>query len=329
MKKFIIIIASAFFLGSAVPVHALAAQLELGGQPVGIQVDTEGVTVAGISPVESKEAPLSPAQEAGIERGDRITTINGQEIDSARQVSQVLEASQGAEVQVNVVRAGQERSFRVSPVLSDDGRWMLGILLREGVSGIGTVTFVDPESGTYGALGHGISDESTGEAIPITGGSICDARIMGIAPGSPGSPGELEGCADPGQLLGSIDKNTSDGIYGHVFESLGGERVELGSIVPGRATIVSTLSGREAEEYTVEINRVTNESGEVRAILTVTDPRLIERTGGIVQGMSGSPVMQNGKLVGAVTHVFVSDPQRGCAIGINDMLRQAGIAPAA
>ncbi len=202
---------------------------------------------------------------------------------------------------------------------------MLGILLRDALSGIGTLTFCDPESGRFGALGHSVNDGGTGLPIPLRGGSITDAQIVSVKPGASGAPGELDGVADLGRVLGSIERNTENGIFGTAFDSLGGRRLEVGVIRAGPASIVSTVEGHEAREYAVEVNRVYRDSGGTHAMLSVTDPELLARTGGIVQGMSGSPIIQEGRLVGAVTHVFVSDAARGYAVSIQDMLRAAGL----
>ena len=202
---------------------------------------------------------------------------------------------------------------------------MLGVLLRDGLSGIGTLTFCDPESGRYGALGHSISDAGTGLRVPIREGSVTDAQIVGVKPGAAGEPGELNGLSDLGTVLGSIDRNTGSGIFGLLYESPAGRRLETGSIAAGPASIVSTVEGREQREYAVEVNRVYRDEEGVHAMLSVTDAELLRQTGGIVQGMSGSPIIQNGRLVGAVTHVFVSNPARGYAVGIQDMLSAAGL----
>ena len=202
---------------------------------------------------------------------------------------------------------------------------MLGILLRDGLSGIGTMTFCDPASGRFGALGHSISDAGTGLRVPVREGSITDAQIVGVKPGAAGDPGELNGLSDLGAVLGQIDRNTGDGIFGFLLKSPEGRRLETGSITAGPASIVSTVEGREQREYAVEVNRVYRDEEGVHAMLSVTDEALLRRTGGIVQGMSGSPIIQNGRLVGAVTHVFVSNPARGYAVSIQDMLKSAGL----
>lgn len=304
---------------------AFAKELMVGGQVVGVQISTRGVIVAGVSEVETKSGICSPAKNAGICQGDLIIKVDGIDINKASQVIEAVEAKSGKAVSLTVQRDGKVLEFTVEPVCSAEGQWMLGMWLRDGVSGIGTLTFLEPESGVYGALGHSVSDSETGKLIPIDQGSITDAQIVSIKPGNAGNPGELNGCADLGKVLGSIRLNTECGIYGQMYSAVGGRRIESGMIAAGPATIISTLSGRDSGEYAVEINRVYNDGNGIHAMLSVVDPTLLEKTGGIVQGMSGSPIIQNGKLVGAVTHVFVSDPTRGYAISIQDMLAAAGI----
>ena len=224
-----------------------------------------------------------------------------------------------------IERENKKMELEVRPACSAEGQWLLGMWLRDGISGIGTITFQDPESGVYGALGHSISDSESGIQLPVGQGNICDAQILSVNPGASGAPGELNGCADLGKVLGSIALNTDCGIFGEGYSSLGTRKLESGQLATGPATIVSTISGRYTGEYAVEVNRVYRDSNGQHAMISVTDPELLEKTGGIVQGMSGSPLIQNGKIVGAVTHVFVSDPSKGYAVSIDDMLKAAGI----
>ena len=181
---------------------------------------------------------------------------------------------------------------------------MLGLWLRDGVAGIGTLTFCDPDTGIYGALGHSVSEQG-GEPLPIASGSICRAEIVGVSRGEAGAPGELNGCSDEGRVLGSIEKNSAAGIFGHAA-GLGGRPVETGLVHTGPASILTTVSGSEQREFAIEITRVFHDSAGCHVTLKVTDPELRELTGGIVQGMSGSPILQEGKLVAAVTHVLVT-----------------------
>ena len=301
---------------------AFAQELIVGGQPVGIQMEIDGVVVAGLGPVETEKGNVTPAEAAGIKEGDLITAVGGREIGSAAEFIEAVSCSGGEETEVTVERGGKSMSFSVRPAQAKDGRYLMGIWLRDSISGIGTLTFLDPETGTYGALGHSVSD-GEGGSLPIREGFIIDAEIVSVVPGASGTPGELNGSANAQNVKGSIEQNTQNGIYGTAFVRLGSRVLETGTVIPGKASIVSTVNGSGEKEFSVDVNRVYRDADGTHIMLTVTDAELLETTGGIVQGMSGSPILQNGKLVGAVTHVFVNQPERGCGIGIQDMLKAA------
>ena len=325
MKKTITTGLWTLLLASLLTVPACAQELIVGGQAVGIQLSTEGVLVAGISEVQTAEGAKSPAAEAGVEAGDFIAAVDGQALPDAPALMDAVAAAGERSLRLTVYREGRELTLPITPALSEEGRPMLGILLRDALSGIGTLTFCDPESGTFGALGHSVNDNGSGRPIPVREGSITDAQIVSVQPGTPGRPGELGGVSDLASALGRIERNTDAGIFGALYDSPDGQRLEIGSITAGPASIVSTVIGREPREYAVEVNRVYRDAEGTHATLSVTDSALLQRTGGIVQGMSGSPILQNGRLVGAVTHVFVSNPTRGYAVSIQDMLQAAGI----
>ena len=325
MKKRIAALGGALLAFALLPCAAWAEELLVGGQAVGIEISADGVLVSGFCRVQTAEGERCPAEEAGFAVGDLIVRMDGAEIHDAEDLIAAVARLGGAECEAEVQRGGKLQRLRVRPALSETKQWLLGLWLRDGVSGIGTITFVDPQSGTFGALGHSVNDESSGRSIPLREGRISAAEIISVSPGVPGAPGELCG-GESAERLGSVEKNTPAGIFGHVAAVPAGRLMQTGQIKVGRACIVSTLSGREAREYAVEIDRVYNDGGQTRALLTVTDGELSALSGGIVQGMSGSPIIQDGSIVGAVTHVFVNDPRRGFAIGIYDMLSAAGIA---
>ena len=293
-------------LTSLLTVPACAQELIVGGQAVGIQLDTEGVLVAGVSEVQTAEGAVSPAAEAGLQAGDLITAVNGRPVADAPALMDAVAAAGEERLVLSVLRGEQPLALSVAPAVSEDGRPMLGILLRDALSGIGTLTFCDPESGRFGALGHSVNDGGTGLTIPLRGGSVTEAQIVSVQPGAPGRPGELGGVSDLGAVLGRIDRNSDAGIFGFLYERLDGRLLEIGSITAGPASIVATVQGSLPREYAVEVNRVYRDAEGTHAMLSVTDSALLARTGGIVQGMSGSPILQNGRLVGAVTHVSVS-----------------------
>ena len=311
MKKALVSTLLCFSLAAALSTVAFAQELTVGGQVVGIQISTDGVIVAGVSPVETSEGSCSPAEEAGLCEGDIITEAQGKPVMTATELIDIVNQAQGAPVELTVQRQEKSLKLSVTPVKAEEEQWRLGMWLRDSVSGIGTLTFSDPATGIYGALGHSISGDSSNEELPISQGKITDAEIVSIEKGAAGSPGELNGCADVGRVLGSVEANDKHGIYGRLYADLAGRRLETGEMCTGPASILCTVAGRQTAEYSVQISRVYNDADGRHAMITVTDPELCALTGGIVQGMSGSPIVQNGKLVGAVTHVFVNDPTRG------------------
>ena len=324
MKKWFLMGLCALFFSPLLTAQAFAQELLVGGQAVGIQISTDGVIVAGFCPVETEEGAVTPAEDAGIKAGDLICGADGQAVSDASELIAALEEA-GEQVELEVRRGTQTLSLPVATAVGEEGRPMLGILLRDGLNGIGTLTFCDPDSGVFGALGHSINDSETGLAVPLREGSVTQAQIVAVHPGTAGTPGELDGVSDLSQVMGSVEQNTEVGIFGHMSAALSSQPVEIGVITAGPASILSTVEGREAQEFQVEINRVYRDTDGTHAMFSVTDPMLLKRTGGIVQGMSGSPILQNGRLVGAVTHVFINDAARGYAVSIQDMLQASGL----
>ena len=312
----------------ALPLRSFAADtLVPMGCAVGIELETDGVMVAGFSEIETASGVRSPAAEAGMKTGDVITAIGDRRTKETQALFSALTALDGSEVAVTARRGGNEMLFRVKPAQNDEGKWQLGLWLREGVSGIGTVTYYDPESHNFGALGHGISDLESGKLLPFDGGTITDASVVDVVKGAPGAPGELCGKPDTEHVLGALEKNTGCGIFGKAGFEDAGTPVPVASpqeVRLGPASILATVNGSGVQEYSVEISRIYRQPDEHRFLmLTVTDPELLAQTGGIVQGMSGSPILQDGKLIGAVTHVLLSDATRGYGIGIREMLEAA------
>ena len=325
MKRTIVTSVIGLLLTAALPVTAFAQELIVGGQAVGIRVRTEGVLVSGTARVETDTGSVCPAEEAGLREGDRILAVDGEELHGAAELIAAVSRAGGESVELSVQRGGERLILPIQPALSSQGQWMLGMWLRDAVTGIGTVTFCDPETGVYGALGHGLTDEELGTQVPLETGTITEAEICGVTPGSAGSPGALNGEFGSGRVLGTVDYSGSRGIYGTAERALGSFTAEVGHVQTGPASILATVDGREVREFAVQITRVYRDGSGEHVMLSVTDGELLGLTGGIVQGMSGSPILQEGKLVGAVTHVFVSDPSRGYGLSIQDMLDAAGI----
>lgn len=297
------------------------------GHVVGIELETGGVMVAGFSEVETEDGTRSPAAEAGILAGDVITQIGKRSTRNAAELLSAISSLDGNPVSVTVRREDREILLKITPARNREGRLQLGLWMRDSVSGIGTVTYYDPESGTFGALGHGINDMDSGKLLPVEGGSITGANVVDVVKGAPGAPGELCGKPDPDTVLGNLGRNTGCGVFGNAHFSWIGKPVPIAEeqeVRLGPATILATVNGDRVEEFQVEISRIYRQPQDHRFLmLTVTDPRLLQQTGGIVQGMSGSPILQDGKLVGAITHVLLSDATRGYGISIREMLDAA------
>ena len=302
------------------------------GRAVGIKMFADGVMVVGLSDIQTDGGAVSPAGTCGLREGDIITHINSTEVSSIEQVREVLQELAGEPMTIRAVRG--EKTFQTTAAAakcSEDGTYKLGAWIRDSMAGIGTMTFYDPTSGVFGALGHGINDVDTALLMPLQSGSIMYAEVADVKKGTSGEPGELHGAFEVTHDLGELYANTSSGIFGVLTEEqLVGDAqpVEVASrreVKTGKATILSNIAGDTVEEYEVEITHVypANGADTRNLMLKVTDQRLLDATGGIVQGMSGSPILQNGKLVGAVTHVLVNDPTQGYGILAENMLTQA------
>ena len=295
------------------------------GTPFGIKMFTDGVMVVGTAEIQTESGLRNPAAEAGIQMGDIVETVNGQDVNRNEEIAAIVEQSGGKPVLLNCLREGKSFSVSLLPAKSQaDGLWKAGIWVRDSTAGIGTLTFYDPESQTFGGLGHGICDVDTGELLPLGRGVVVSVDITGVEKGVKNDPGELRGTLSPFRC-GMLDKNTQYGVFGKLDSLPDG----LGEAIPaaadaqietGRAYIISTLDGNTRETYEIEITDISPNTETKNLVLKVTDERLLEKTGGIVQGMSGSPIIQNGRLVGAVTHVMVSDPTCGYGIFISRML---------
>ena len=313
-------IAAALLCLWLLPMTAQAKELIPVGEVVGLELQSGRVTVEGFD----SELGTS-AREAGLKEGDVLEKINGKKVSCAEDVRQALQKSTGT-VTVVYSRDGKTKSCRVTPQITSQGP-KLGVFLRQGITGIGTVTWYDPETGIFATLGHGVSG-SNGVLVDMTEGNTYEASVMQVKKGVSGKPGQLIGNIVGRQSIGQLTKNTDRGVFGKAAEAWEKPAMEVGTaseIQTGKATILSTINGQEVREYSVEILKIyprSKTSGR-NLLIRVTDPVLLETTGGIVQGMSGSPIIQNGKLIGAVTHVLVNDPTTGYGIFIENMLDAA------
>ena len=297
------------------------------GRTVGIKLFSEGVVVIGLAEVETAHGVSAPGEACGLRVGDVIAEANGTEVRSSEQFASLIQC--GGTVELEICRDGEEMTLAAKPALGEDGTYRLGAWIRDSMAGIGTVTFYDPATGTFGALGHGVTDCDTGLLMPLGDGSVMASTVKAVKKGSAGEPGELKGSFDVSHDTGTLHSNTEQGLFGVMEAAYApkGAALPVASsqeIQVGSATIHSNVTGDSVEEYSIEILRVMEDSPVQNLLLRVTDDRLIQRTGGIVQGMSGSPIIQNGKIVGAVTHVMVNDPTKGYGIFIKNMLSAAG-----
>ena len=304
---------------------ARAAELIPMGQAVGIEAKTDGLLITGFADIETPDGAVSPAKDAGLCAGDVIRSVAGRDVRSPEDLAAALETVQ-EKTTIRVDRGGLEKKCVVTPYRGADGKLQLGVWLRDGVTGIGTVTYCDPATGAYGALGHGIADEESGKLLPIAQGEIVRADISGARQGADGEAGELMGSFQNAEPLGSVEENSVFGIFGAMTEIPALGTVETAAddeVHTGDAIIRATVAGQETKNYAATIDRVYREQDCTRYLLTVTDESLLRATGGIVQGMSGSPILQDGRLIGAVTHVLLNDPTRGYGLSIETMMNAA------
>ena len=300
------------------------------GQAIGIKLFSDGVLVVGLSPIETEQGALCPGRACGLKEGDVITGVNGRQVDTIEEVQRAVAADSGGELTIRAMRGKKSLQLTAAPVQNKEGEYQLGVWLRDSMAGIGTMTFYDPESGAFGALGHGVNDVDTSILMPMESGAIMAAEVSGVERGVSGTPGALQGDFDMSGDLGTLRANTPQGVFGTIgSKTFAQGREQLPAAKPsevrtGEAFILSNIRGKQVERFSVEITKINPDSdGDRNLMLRVTDPRLLEATGGIVQGMSGSPILQNGKLIGAVTHVLINSPEKGYGIFIENMLEAA------
>ncbi|MBS7530920.1 SpoIVB peptidase [Hazenella sp. IB182353] len=309
-----------------------------GGQTIGVKLKSSGALVVGHHQVQSNQSVRSPAEKADIRRGDYLTEMNGMKI---KQVSDVARTVNDAgrkrlPIQVTLMRDGKEKQVNVHPVYnSQEDVYQLGLYIRDSAAGVGTLTFYEPQKKAYGALGHVITDVDTGQAISVGDGQILQSDVTSIEKGKSGDPGEKRAIfLNEDQVMGNISNNTQFGIFGKMSNfpqgGIQSQPMPVGlaeQVEEGPAQIYTVVEGQTVKAYDIEIvhTQIQKSPATKGLIIKVTDPELLAKTGGIVQGMSGSPIIQNGKLVGAVTHVFVNDPTSGYGTFIEWMLQDAGV----
>ena len=299
-----------------------ARELVAAGVPFGVKFHTQGVVVVGIP------SGKGPAAEAGIQKGDVITALDGEAVASAEDFAERIKSAGERTLSVDFKRGELSYSTSVTPRTDESGEYKLGVWVKDSAAGIGTITFIDPKTMSFAGLGHGICDAESGEPLPFAFGSAEDVTLTGIVVGKAGAPGELRGTFG-GHKIGKLLKNDLTGIYGVLAEMPAGLSEEKypvcksRDVKEGKAYILATVDGEGRKRYEIEIFDIALDSKDRNFSVKVTDEALLSKTGGIVQGMSGSPIIQDGKFVGAVTHVLVNDPARGYGIFIENMLEAA------
>ena len=304
------------------------------GNIAGVKLYTNGVLVVGMSEIEGEDSKTyKPYEHTGIEEGDTIVKINDNLISSTDDLIEKVNMSKGEKVEIEYIHDEETKECSITPVKTSKEEYKLGLWVRDSAAGVGTVTFYEPSTQSFGALGHGITDIDTGDLLNIASGEFVTAKILNIKKGENGNPGKIQGTVEEQETIGDITKNTEFGIYGKI-QNLSSLNIDTSKemevalreeIQTGKATILCSLDNQTVKEYEIEITKIyrdnnyNNKSMEIK----VTDEELIEKTGGIIQGMSGSPIIQNGKFIGAVTHVLVNSSTEGYAIFGDLMLKQS------
>lgn len=306
-----------------------------GGQSIGVALQTQGVMIVGQASIMNNGNKIYPAKEAGIVTGDLILKVNGKEVHTDQDVADSVNES-GKNQQSVILQIKHQNQIiekNVKTVYCDESkRYRIGLFVRDEATGVGTLTFIDPTTKKYGALGHVINDTDTNQRIEVSQGKITNSTIYAIEKSSRGHPGEKQGTfSNNSKLNGNIEKNTPVGIFGKINSNIpnSNELLEVGwanEIKEGPAKILTVIHGEEIQSFDIKIERIMpNRTDSKNMIISVVDPKLLQLTGGIIQGMSGSPIIQNGKIIGAVTHVFINDSQRGYGVFIQNMLKESGI----
>ena len=296
------------------------------GEPFGLKMFCDGVMVVGFSDILTADGYKNPAKNAGLKIGDIVTAINGKKVQTNEDVGEIISKCRGQEITVEYLRNDTEKTAQITAVYDKNiGAYRSGMWVRDSSAGIGTMTFYDIEKGLFAGLGHGIKDIDTGKEIRLLSGETVPVKITGVTKSKNGSAGRLKGSFSSVRASGKILKNTSVGVYGKIYSAGDYQLMPVANeieIKPGKAYILTCIDGQEPKSYEIQIEKIYLNSKDrtKNMVIKITDKELLDKTGGIVRGMSGSPIIQNGKLVGAVTHVFVNRVHRGYRIFAQNML---------
>lgn len=296
-----------------------------GGENIGIELNSKGIIIVGTYEVDGK----SPAEEANLHVGDIITSINNSKVATIEEMlTEIDKLNNVSSVSINYLRGSKTYSTTLKLIKDSNDVYKTGLYVKDSITGVGTLSFIDPNTKLYGALGHEIIEKSTGQKLEIKDGKIYNSTVTSITPSDDGNPGEKNARYDSSIVYGDVKENTSSGIFGSYTDTLPDKKLykvaEPSQVKTGSAKILTVLSGEEVKEYDINIISVSKEDKETKNILfEITDSELLEKTGGIVQGMSGSPIIQDEYIIGAVTHVVIDNPKRGYGIFIVNMLEEA------
>ena len=310
-----------------IPTYALAYSdyVIAGGENIGIELNSSGIIIVGTYSINN----INPAKEAGLQNGDKIIKINNKDVDNISNMLSVIEESNNKEkLSITYLRGTKENTANIKLVKSDDNIYKTGLYVKDSITGVGTLTYIDPNTKLFGALGHEIIEKNTGQKLEIKDGKIFSSTVTGVTRSSIGSPGEKNARYDSSKVFGKVFENTNKGIFGTYTSEIPNKNLysvaKVEDISTGKASIFTVIDNDKVEEFTVNILKINkNDSVTKNILFEVTDERLLQVTGGIVQGMSGSPIIQGKNIIGAVTHVVVDDPTKGYGIFITKMLEEA------
>ena len=324
-KKFKNIFLSLILIMCILPTNILAYSdyLLVSGKNIGINIKSDGIMVVGLYSING----VSPGKDANINLGDRIIKINDKNVKNINEMIQKISNNDNEQIKITVIRNNKEITTNLKLIKNSDGTLKTGLYVKDEISGVGTLTYIDPESKKYGALGHEIVDKNTSLKMEIKNGTIYDSNVTSITKSSNGNPGEKNVTFNASNVFGNIEKNTVSGIFGDFTQNIENFKkykvANVNEIKQGNAKILTVLSGKEIKEYDITITRLNDEKSQIKNIVfDITDTELLNKAGGIVQGMSGSPIIQDNKIIGAVTHVVVDNPKKGYGIYITNMLKE-------
>ena len=318
--------AALLLLTFILPLNALAYSDKIiaGGENIGITLNSKGILIVGTYDVDN----LSPAKEAGLKNGDTIVSINGNQVNTINEMAEKINEANSDEITVNYLRDKESHQTKLKLYKDESNVYKTGLFVKDSITGIGTLTFIDPNTKKFGALGHEIQEQSTGKILEIKDGKIFDSTVTGIIPSKDGNPGEKKAEYNADKIKGITKENTTQGIFGDYTEQIVRDNLykvaKPNEVTKGRAKMLTVLNGSEIKEYDINIIE-TNYSDQKNKnfVFEITDKNLLDKTGGIIQGMSGSPIIRDDYILGAVTHVVVNDTHKGYGIFITNMLEEA------